>query len=264
MYPIFTAGKDVYRKPNYSVIEVRFDVNNPARIHTSGDYLDVIKSDQDLSQIFISLNGSDFISLSDAIPVMSPFSMIVLKNNAGNTGYVQLLIGKEWFRSQRQSVALISDKVGLAKELTLQAVRDRLPTSLTASGNLKIALVETTIKQPIDIQDHWTESLALLPSGARTTSGNTADIDVGRFAKAEVCLDVTAVSGTTPTLDVYIEGKDQTSGKYKVIWSQTGINAVGTYWLTITDLIFTYIRVRWVIGGTSPSFTFSVGLEGKS
>jgi len=160
--------------------------------------------------------------------------------------------------------AILEDTVGLAKESTLQAIRDRLPTTLTASGNLKIALVETTIKQPVDIQDHLAESVALLPSGERTTSGNTVDIDVGRFAKAEVCLDVTAVSGTNPTLDVYLEGKDQTSGKYKVIWSQTGINAVGTYWLTITDLIFRYIRVRWVIGGTTPSFTFSVGLEGKS
>jgi hypothetical protein len=146
----------------------------------------------------------------------------------------------------------------------LENVRDRLPASKTASDNLKIALVETNIKQPTDIQDHWQESVALVPSGARTASGNTADIDVGRFICAEICLDVTAVSGTTPTLDVYIEGKDQVSGKYKTLFSQTGINAVGTYWFTITTLAFKYIRVRWVISGTSPSFTFSVGMEGKS
>ena len=146
----------------------------------------------------------------------------------------------------------------------LEAVRDRLPASKTASDNLKIALVETTIKQPVDIQDHWQESVALLPSAARTTSGNTADIDVGRFICAEICLDVTAVSGTNPTLDVYIEGKSQVSGKYKTLFSQTGINSVGTWWFTITTLAFKYIRVRWVIGGTNPSFTFSVGLEGKS
>jgi hypothetical protein len=65
-------------------------------------------------------------------------------------------------------------------------------------------------------------------------------------------------------LDVYIEGKDQVSGKYKTLFSQTGISAVGTWWFTITTLAFKYIRVRWVIGGTSPSFTFSVGMEGKS
>jgi hypothetical protein len=135
---------------------------------------------------------------------------------------------------------------------------------VTASGNVRVADVETNYKKPVDIQDHWQESVVLVPSGARTASGSTTDIDVGRFMCAEICLDVTAVSGTSPSLDVYIEGKDQMSGKYKVLFSQTGINAVSTYWFTITTLAFKYIRVRWVISGTSPSFTFSVGLEGKS
>jgi len=151
-----------------------------------------------------------------------------------------------------------------ASESTLGTVRDRLPASKTASDNFKVALVETTIKQPIDVQDHWQESVTLVPSAARTESGNTADIDVGRFTCGEICLDVTAVSGTTPTLDVYIEGKDQLSGKYKVLFSQTGINAVSTYWFTITTNAWKYLRVRWVISGTSPSFTFSVGMEAKS
>jgi hypothetical protein len=151
-----------------------------------------------------------------------------------------------------------------ATEDTLSALKALLPSSKTASDNFKIALVETTIKQPVDVQDHWCESVTLLASAARTASGNTSDIDVGRFIGGEICLDVTAVSGTSPTLDVYIEGKDQLSGKYKVLCSQTGITAVGTWWFTIYPLLFKYIRVRWDIGGTSPSFTFSVGLEGKS
>jgi len=117
----------------------------------------------------------------------------------------------------------------------------------------------------VDIQDHWSESVVLLPSGARTASGNTGDIDVGRFLHGKFCLDVTAVSGTTPTLDVYVEGKYQYSGKYETIWSQTGITAVGTFTSPIiSPLVFRYVRVRWVVGGTSPSFTFSVEAEMKS
>lgn len=135
----------------------------------------------------------------------------------------------------------------------------------TAAGNLKVSLEETTIKQPTDVQDHWQENVVISPSGAKTASGNTADIEVGRFIAGEVCLDVTAVSGTTPTLDFYLEGKNQLSGKYKVIWSQTGISAVGTFWSpTITTLAFRYIRARWVVGGSAPSFTFSVSGEFKS
>lgn len=143
-------------------------------------------------------------------------------------------------------------------------LKARLPASKTASDNFKVALVETTIKQPVDVQDHWQENVVIAPSAARTASGNTSDIDVGRFICGEICLDVTAVSGTTPTLDVYVEGKDQLSGKYKVLFSQTGISAVGTYWGTVNPLPFKYIRARWVIGGTSPSFTFSIGMEAKS
>jgi len=154
-----------------------------------------------------------------------------------------------------------------ATELTnaiLKAIRDKLPTSLTAAGNLRVALKETDIKQPIDVQDHWVESVILLASGARTASGNTADIDVGRFLYGEICIDITAVSGTNPTLDVYIEGKDQYTGKYKILFSHTGLNSVQTIWDTITLLAFRYLRVRWIISGTSPSFTFSVSGEFKS
>jgi len=153
--------------------------------------------------------------------------------------------------------AVVEDAVNLAKS-------SQLPSTLTAAGNLKVSVEESSIKQPVDIQDHWVESVVLLPSGARTASGSTADIDVGRFICGEICIDITAVSGTAPTLDVYIEGKDQYTGKYKVLFSHTGLNTVQTIWDTITLLAFRYLRVRWVISGTSPSFTFSVSGEFKS
>ncbi|MEM4484167.1 MAG: hypothetical protein QXS19_09635 [Candidatus Methanomethylicia archaeon] len=134
----------------------------------------------------------------------------------------------------------------------------------TANQNIKVALKETDIKQPIDIQDHWNESVVLLSSSARTTNGTTEDIDVGRFLYAEICIDVTAVSGTNPTLSVYIEGKDRYTGKYKTLLNFENISSVQTLWGTITMLAFTLVRVRWTISGTSPSFTFSVSMEGKS
>lgn len=146
----------------------------------------------------------------------------------------------------------------------IKEILDNIKTSKTAAGNHRVALVETTIKQPVDIQDHWAEQVILLASGARTSSGNGSDVDVGRFLYGELCLDITAVSGTGPTLDVYIEGKDEYTGKYRTLFSQTGISAVGTYWFSLGPSAWKYIRVRWVIAGTSPSFTFSVSGEFKS
>ncbi|MEM4455267.1 MAG: hypothetical protein QXT28_11185, partial [Thermofilaceae archaeon] len=150
----------------------------------------------------------------------------------------------------------------------LYVVDDQLLAKLTglttAAGNLRVSLQETTIKQPIDVQDHWTESVVLLPSAAQTASGTGDDIDVGRFLYAEVCVDVTAVSGTNPVLNVYVEGKDRYTGKYKTLLSFENISSVQTLWGTITMLAFTLVRVRWTISGTSPSFTFSVSMEAKS
>lgn len=134
----------------------------------------------------------------------------------------------------------------------------------TSAGNLRVALKETDIKQPVDVQDHWSESVVLLPSAARTAGGSTGDIDVGRFLYGEICIDVTAVSGTNPVLNVYIEGKDRYTGKYKVLFAHENITSVQTIWDTITMLAFTLIRVRYTIFGTSPSFTFSVSGEFKS
>ena len=70
---------------------------------------------------------------------------------------------------------------------------------------------------------------------------------------------MTSVSGTSPTLDVYIEGKYDQTGDYEVLLQRTGVTANGNYFMgQIDNLVFRNIRVRWVIGGTSPSFNFTV------
>lgn len=121
-----------------------------------------------------------------------------------------------------------------------------------------------TSEQPRKVSSHTQADVTIHASGAETADGNSGDIDLQGYYAAEICLDVTDVSGTSPSMDVYIEGKDPESGKYKVIDSHTGITATGTFWTTITDLIFRYIRARWVISGTSPSFTFSIGASCKA
>jgi len=123
--------------------------------------------------------------------------------------------------------------------------------------NLYVTLRDTTIALPIDIQYRRKESFTCF-SGTVTANGNSADIDVSNYSAAELILKVTGVSGTTPTLNIYIEGKFDTTGDYKVLFSQEGITTTGIWYFTITQLIFKTIRVKWVVGGTTPSFTFRV------
>lgn len=108
-----------------------------------------------------------------------------------------------------------------------------------------------------------TEGIALA-SAARIVSANSADIIIQSGSKLAVYLDVTAASGTTPTLDITVKAKDPASGKYFLIGTFTQKTGV------ITDAIFIgggadtkfavrTFRVECVIAGTTPSFTFTVG-----
>lgn len=98
----------------------------------------------------------------------------------------------------------------------------------------------------------------LVASAARTSSGDSGVLTGwGVPAAARVQLDVTAAAGTSPTLDVVVE--DTLDG---VNWNVVGTFArkttVGREVINITALFADRIRVRWTVGGTAPSLTFSV------
>lgn len=145
-----------------------------------------------------------------------------------------------------------------------RALEDLL--SFTAAGNVRIADVETTYKKPVDIQDHLHETVTILSSGTRTSSGSGSDVNIARFIAGEVYVVVTAVSGTSPSLTVNIEGRAEASGAYKTLCTISGITAAGTYWCssTLTNIAFKNIRASWTVSGTSPSFTFAVYGEFKA
>lgn len=95
-------------------------------------------------------------------------------------------------------------------------------------------------------------------SAARTAAGDSDSI-LG-YAGAETIraqLNVTAVSGTFPTLDVVIE--DTIDGtNWNTVGTFTQRTAVGRQVINVTTPFANRLRVRWTIGGTGPSFTFSV------
>lgn len=117
----------------------------------------------------------------------------------------------------------------------------------------------------------------LVASAARTTSGNGSDYECYNLTAAHFFLNVSAASGTTPTLDVKIQGKDPVSATYfdLVAFAQktgTGTGRVviglGAVDDTNTDNVANaplpnVIRAAWTIGGGTPSFTFSVGLSAR-
>lgn len=98
----------------------------------------------------------------------------------------------------------------------------------------------------------------LVSSAARTTSGDSDTLTGwGVPATARVQLDVTAASGTGPTLDVVVE--DTLDGtNWNVIGTFAQLAGVGREVINITTPFAERVRVRWTMGGTSPSYTFAV------
>ncbi|MCA1696557.1 MAG: hypothetical protein LC749_18555 [Actinobacteria bacterium] len=74
-------------------------------------------------------------------------------------------------------------------------------------------------------------------------------------------LDVTAASGTSPTLTVNVQTSDDNT-TWRTVVSFTAVTAAPANQHVSQGSLDRYLRFSWVIGGTTPSFTFSVGALG--
>lgn len=113
----------------------------------------------------------------------------------------------------------------------------------------------------------------IFASAARTATANSTDQVNYNARGILLILDITAVSGTTPTLDVKVQYKDPVSAAYVDIPSAafaqktaTGTDSLLLYpgiTSTANRQILTVLSRTWravaTIGGTTPSFTFSLG-----
>lgn len=108
---------------------------------------------------------------------------------------------------------------------------------------------------------------------AASASANGHDLENMSCKGAHFTIDVTAITGTTPTVTVTIEGKDEFSGKYYTILASSAISTVSTTVLKVypaltaaansvaNDIVPKMFRVRATIAGTGPAVTATVGVS---
>jgi len=163
------------------------------------------------------------------------------------------------------TIALSEDEIGVARESTLQDIRTAVLSVIEkATKNTLLAkLVDTEIALPVDLQYRYKTGFTIF-SGTVTASGSTAEIVADQLSALEVLVKVTSVGGTSPTLSVYIEGKFEATGDWKILAAQEGITTTGAWFLTVNPLIFRIIRARWIVGGTSPSFAITIVAQGMT
>jgi hypothetical protein len=104
-------------------------------------------------------------------------------------------------------------------------------------------------------------------SAAFTTSGFTDDLEVDLIRHIALDISITARSGTSPTIQFFIERK-AADGSYSAIWQSSLINSAPPISVNVSiGPSFTFpeslggtIRLRWTIAGTTPSWTFSASI----
>lgn len=119
--------------------------------------------------------------------------------------------------------------------------------------------------------DSNTDTGALITHTAASVGVNGADQTNGGGHGINVVINITAITGTTPTLTVTLQGKDTASGVYYTILASAALAATGTTVLTVfpgaattanasasAQLPRTW-RVISAIGGTTPAVTATVG-----
>lgn len=118
--------------------------------------------------------------------------------------------------------------------------------------------------------------VTIAASAARTTSSDSGALQNANGAKGIlITLDITAASGTTPTLDVTVQRYDATSAKYVDLPGAAFAQKTGTGTddlviypgigetanRSVSDVLGEDYKVVWTIGGTTPSFTFTLGAQ---
>lgn len=115
------------------------------------------------------------------------------------------------------------------------------------------------------------DTAELITHSAASAGVNGADQNNISGKGLKLVIDITAITGTGPTLTVTLQGKDVASGKYYTILASAALAATGTTVLTVhpgltaaanvvaNDILPKTWRVISAIGGTTPAVTATIG-----
>ncbi|SRR6266699_6459131 len=143
-------------------------------------------------------------------------------------------------------------------------------TGLTAAQSSSITNTDGSSNVSAPLTLHRAPGTVLnQASAAQTANGNSADLAVGPYTEVSVDVNITVVSGTAPTLTLFVDRKGL-DGIYYPLWQTNAAITVVSQTSTsigsgcvIAQSLGNTIRLRWVVTGTSPSFTFSASIVGK-
>ena len=91
-----------------------------------------------------------------------------------------------------------------------------------------------------------------------TATGTAGNYFGGWAETAVIFINVTAVSGTSPTCTVTLNSIDFESGGSYPLATSSSITAAGFYYIQVPVVYRDTFSVTYTLGGTTPSFTMSI------
>ena len=105
----------------------------------------------------------------------------------------------------------------------------------------------------------------VLASAARTATGNSGLLTSYGWARQLIMqVAVTASSGTVPTLDVILEATMDGGTTFRTLMTFTQVVGITSQTIAYELPFSDTLRVKYTIGGTTPSFTFATTLFAKA
>lgn len=148
-----------------------------------------------------------------------------------------------------------------------------IPVVMTSTATMSISTATSSVLESgqtstpsmlnVSLGSASTGNLTEVASAARTTSSNSGIIVSKVGAVLSGLVNVSAASGTTPTLDLVLQESYDNGVTFQDIWHCERITGVTTAFIPAIPLGGRR-RWLWTIAGTTPSFTFSIITTGVS
>lgn len=226
-------------------------------------------------------------SLIDSADYRQKYRSDNINDLADRSGYIwTVLVGGALLFNQRQTLPspwclqdrdVLVQGITVAHEGDLYRNRQTLTGVLADDGSTTYVTRDNLGQFPgtISQSDYINQSGISIPtpivlnlaSAAYTISGDSGDLDVSLIKSIALDINITAVGGSSPTLTFFVDRKGA-DGLYYQIWSSGSLTSAQQVsrsigpGCTVNQSLGTLARVRWVITGSSPSWTFSVSILG--
>ena len=237
-----------------------------------GDYVNLHGVRVDLTGADLSLDGAwEVAHLSTTLMVLRPIYAILgnrvspalgtlASTNCGGT-----VILRPTLRSHDLSVKYWNETISTIDGAGTTRLDKSIPTQIVNTPSVTISSGTVTTVSTVSTVTAVTSANLGLPtlvadvaSAALTTTTTTAAITPSWGVSYQVNIPVTAVTGTSPTLDVSIEESDDNGTNWYKVYDFPRITATGIYRSPAIPLVGNRIRYVQTVGGTTPSFTRAI------